>query len=255
VAVRPKTTALYVTTRIGDDHRRGEVKLLKFADWRKDTKPAISLRLCEVHLCYANFNRTFVVAADTDEGTNVWVAYKDLPVRVYRDGGGEFRLVKDFYEAGRQRCLDFGRIAVDAKTEDVYVADSFQSCFRLSDWDAPRFVRCLVDAETPHITGALPPAASSVVSMMPLLSSPLSRVTSEVEPRMSTPLLPFSTWNSTSLSRTAWLTSSPSVKGVTRAGHEPSTLKAFNFTRPDSMPSANKLHWEEQTSRGFGRKR
>jgi len=146
IAVGPRSKALYVTTRRGHYHDKGELKLLKFDDWSTDTAPAAVLPLCEVR----HFSQpTRLAVAETRGAVYVWVAYTALPVRVYRDTGAELTPVKDFYEAARQRALDLQHVAVDPKTEAVYLADGFGSCFRIADWADPTFTRCMQDKETP----------------------------------------------------------------------------------------------------------
>jgi hypothetical protein len=153
VAVSKATGALYVTTRFGDDHHHGPdavIKLLKFADWQTATAPSSSIKLCDVFASYANRLRSLLLAVDTPGGVNVWVAYKDMSPRIYRDSGGALTLLRDFHETGqRQRCLDLGRIAVDAARDTVYVADSFSSMFRVEDWKAPRLEPCETAAGSP----------------------------------------------------------------------------------------------------------
>lgn len=140
LALGPTSKTLYVTTRVGNYHKHGELKLLKFADWTKDREPAVALPLCPVGMYR---QRSFLAVCESKGDVLVWVAYTTLPVRIYRDKGGELGLVKDFYEAGPQRALDLQHIAADRRTEAVYVADGFGSCFRLADWEHPRFERCL----------------------------------------------------------------------------------------------------------------
>lgn len=146
IALHPKSKAMYVTTRVGNYHRKGELKLLKFNDWTKDGEPAVALPLCPVSTYPQN---SFLAVCDTKGDVLVWVAYTTLPVRIYRDRGAALELVKDFYEAGPQRALDLQHITVDQKTEEVYVSDGFGSCFRISDWKAPRFVRCMKNEKNP----------------------------------------------------------------------------------------------------------
>jgi hypothetical protein len=88
-------------------------------------------------------------SCETTEGVNIWVAYTTLPVRIYKDAGASLTLVKDFYEAGPQRALDLQHLIVDQKTDDVYISDGWGSCFKISDWAAPKFQRCMVDEKTP----------------------------------------------------------------------------------------------------------
>lgn len=146
IALHPKSRALFVTTRVGNYHKKGELKLLKFNDWTKDAEPAVTVPLCQVGT-YPQ--RSFLAVCESRGDVVVWVAYTALPVRVYREAGGTLELVKDFYEAGPQRALDLQHITADPATDDVYVADGFGSCFKASGWEAPRFVRCMRDAQTP----------------------------------------------------------------------------------------------------------
>jgi hypothetical protein len=153
LALNPMTKALYVTTRVGNYHKQGTLQLLKFNDWTKDSVPAVTLPLGPAGMYV---QRSFLAAcqdipsAGSGQGADVlvWVAYTQLPVRVYRDTAGGLELVKDFYEAGPQRELDVQHFAVDPQTEKLYLADGFGACFRIDDWKAPRFALCLVDEKT-----------------------------------------------------------------------------------------------------------
>ena len=140
IAVHPNSKALYVTTRTGHYHGKGELKLLRFGDWTRDTSPQATLSLCAVR----HFSQpTHLIAVEVRGEVFVWVAYSALPVRVYRDSGADLALVKDFYEAGRQRALDLQHFAADPKTEGLYFADGFGFCSRIADWANPEFLPCL----------------------------------------------------------------------------------------------------------------
>ena len=146
IALHPTSKALYVTPRVGSYHRHGELRLLKFNDWTKDGEPALTVPLCRV----GKYRQSSLLAVCvTKSDVLVWVAYTTLPVRVYRDKGAELELIKDFYEAGPQRALDLQHMLADPATGDVYVADGFGSCFRVADWERPRFERCLAGAGKP----------------------------------------------------------------------------------------------------------
>lgn len=147
IALHPKSKALYVTTRFGNYGGNGELSLLKFNDWTKDEAPALTLPLRKGIGLFRE-NSHLAVAEDKGE-VLVWVAYTTLPVRVYRDVGTSLELVKDFYEAGPQRALDLQHMIVDPKTGDAYIADAQGYCFRVTDWNDPKFVRCMQDAKTP----------------------------------------------------------------------------------------------------------
>lgn len=135
--------ALYVTTRVGEEHiRGGELKLLKIADWRTDANPAIELKLIDNDICYHKLNRSYLLVTKGKDGPNIWVAYKDLPVRIYRDKGASFELLKEFYETGPQRCLSLYHMMADPKTENIYVSDGYHGLFRLTDWNKPELALC-----------------------------------------------------------------------------------------------------------------
>jgi DNA-binding beta-propeller fold protein YncE len=159
ITLSARTGALYVTTRTGDEyHGPGHVNLVKFNDWRKDDKPTVFLQVSETgftdhHKC------SYVVVCDTDKASNVWVAYTNMPVRIYRDDEQGFRLLKDFYRVeGAQRCLGFDRMEVDQRTDEVYVLDDHKSVWKVADWKNPRFVKVplqtasiAVDSRNRHI--------------------------------------------------------------------------------------------------------
>lgn len=139
LTVDRRTGALFVTTRVGDYHVRGSVRLLKFADPFKDDKPVVDVEAGRtghtgVHRC------TMVATVESRGGTNVWVTGAQIPVRIWRDDGQGFRLLKDFFQVeGAQRCLGFAQMSADPRTDDVYVLDSHDAVWRVSDWDKPTF--------------------------------------------------------------------------------------------------------------------
>ena len=146
VAVNPKSQALYVTTRTGHYHKAGWLRLLKFRNWAKDAVPTANVPLCEVR----HYSQpTYLAVAQSRGEVYIWVAYTALPVRIYRDRGVGLELVKDFYQAAHQRCLDLQHVRADQQQEDLYVSDGFRSCFRITDWTAPAFSRCMQDKQTP----------------------------------------------------------------------------------------------------------
>ncbi len=141
IAISNKTGALFVTTRVGNYHRRGAVQLLKFKDWRKDDEPATAIEVSKTG--YTGLHKhSYVVVCDTDDGSNIWVAYTQMPVRIYRDDAQGLRLLKDFYRVeNAQRCLGFDRMQVDPKTEEVYLLDAHDAVWKIADWKRPRLVK------------------------------------------------------------------------------------------------------------------
>jgi DNA-binding beta-propeller fold protein YncE len=158
VAVSPEGRGVYVTTRTGSHHKPGRVRLLKFADWRKDKAPIVSLDLCNVGYEYNRGCRSLLLAAKRKGGgVNVWVTYRSLPVHVYRDEGRRLKLLRDFCAAPRERCLDLQRIVIDTATGAVYVPGGFRRIFRVADWKKPEFELCRDKG------GASVPAASAAI--------------------------------------------------------------------------------------------
>lgn len=158
IALSKRTGALYVTIRSGDYHRRGTVQLLKFNDWRKDDQPAEAIEVSKQGYTREQ-SHSYVVVCDTDNGSNIWVAHTQMPVRIYRDDGKSLQLLKDFYRVeGAQRCLGFDRMQVDSQTETVYVQDAHDAVWKIADWKDPRFVKIplhtasiAIDARQRHI--------------------------------------------------------------------------------------------------------
>ena len=142
IALSSRTGSLYLTTRVGDElSGRGQVNLLKFNDWRKDEKPYVNERVSATGYT-GHHKHSYVSVCDTDKGSNVWVAYTEMPVRIYRDDEKGFRLLKDFYRVdGAQRCLGFDRMELDRLTEEVYVLDDHASVWKVGDWKKPQFVK------------------------------------------------------------------------------------------------------------------
>lgn len=149
VALSPRTGALFVTTRTGDYGRRGRVDLLKFNDWRKDDKPAASVQVCETGYT-GHHKHSYLQVCEKERASNVWVAYTEMPVRIYTDDEQGLALLKDFYNVeGAQRAFVLDRIAVDQRTETVYALDDHTNVWKVADWKNPKFVR--LPLSTPSI--------------------------------------------------------------------------------------------------------
>lgn len=153
VAVCPRSKSLYVTTRFGNYSGNGKLELLKFGDWSQDDVPTVTLSLRD-RIGTRQESSLLAVVEDNGE-ILVWVAYTQLPARIYKDAGKEFVLVKDFYEAGPQRALDLQHMTLDSKTGDIYIADSQNFLFRMRDWKKPVFEPCLSDPQTRIPAGSI----------------------------------------------------------------------------------------------------
>ncbi|MBI1246322.1 hypothetical protein GC197_00570 [bacterium] len=140
-----KSGALYVTTRYGDYHRPGLVKLLKYKNWQTSDPPVEASEVSKTGFTRRQ-THSFIAVCDAADGTRVWVAHTQMPVRVYRDEGEQLKLVKDFYHVNNaQRCLGFDRMQVDPVTETAYVMDSHDSVWKVSNWEAPRFEKIPIE--------------------------------------------------------------------------------------------------------------
>ena len=159
IAVSNRTGALFVTTRIGDEYTgRGNVRLLKFNDWRTDDQPEVAIQVSETGYT-GHHKHSYLVVCDREHFSNVWVAYTEMPVRIYRDDAQGLTLLKDFSTVpGAQRAFVMDHIAVDPVTEDVFVTDNHTSVWKIDDWKSPRFVKTTlstasvaIDAQQRHV--------------------------------------------------------------------------------------------------------
>ncbi|MFO1043651.1 MAG: hypothetical protein U0941_17855 [Planctomycetaceae bacterium] len=153
VATCPRSKAVYVTTRFGNYSGNGKLELLKFADWSQDDTPAVTMPLRD--RIGSRQESSLVTVVEDNGEILVWVAYTQLPVRIFKDTGNKLELIKDFYEAGSQRSLDLQHMTLDPKTGHIYIADSQNFLFRMRDWTNPVFEPCLSDAKTRIQAGSI----------------------------------------------------------------------------------------------------
>jgi hypothetical protein len=99
-----------------------------------------------------------VVWLNGSGGSNFCADSSLVNIRGFRDDGNAFTLIKDFRTATRQVCTGFDRIAVDRKTEKVYVNNSWDATYKIENWTSPVFARCSTS------TGRALPATDITVS-------------------------------------------------------------------------------------------
>jgi len=151
VAWDAEAKALYVTTRFGPRMRPGDVQLLRFDDWTRDDKPALQMRLCVNDMVILPRERTHIRIVGSGKKKRIWIGYKDLPVRIYREKGKELELVRDFYQSGRKlRYLAFRSMVVDPVTETAFFASGCGDVWKLRDWDKAEFRQCRDAADQPR---------------------------------------------------------------------------------------------------------
>ena len=153
IGVSPKSRAVYVTTRHGDYGGGGKVQLLKFNDWSTGKAPASTVVVSGGVARYGH--ESLLTVVEHEGKVLVWVAYTMAPVRIYSDAGAGLELVKDFYESGiRQRALDLQHMQVDRQTGHVYIDAADAWCFRITDWQDPKFEVCMDAATKKRMHGA-----------------------------------------------------------------------------------------------------
>ncbi|MBL8028348.1 MAG: hypothetical protein JNL74_18130 [Fibrobacteres bacterium] len=147
VAVSKRTGAIYVVTRA----LSGGVKLLKFGSFASGMAKVCEVSISSTMLSTSNFPGSMSLAVnDIDAIPVVWVGAANATVRAYRDGGAQFELVKDFLaESKDANSVDFtgpnqtfGRVAVDRKSETVYINDDWGSIFKIENWKNPVMRAC-----------------------------------------------------------------------------------------------------------------
>lgn len=143
--------ALYVTTRFGRQGAPGDVRLLRFDDWSKDDKPALQMKLCINDMVILQRERTYIRIVGSGTKKRIWIGYKDLPVRIYRENGKELELVRDFYQSGRKlRFLAFRSMVVDPVTDTAFFASGCGDVWKLRDWEQADFLQCRDAAAQPR---------------------------------------------------------------------------------------------------------
>ena len=164
IAVDTDSTALYVTTRYGDFHNHGELRLLKFNDWTKDSRPSTDILLHNDVGMYTQ--QSFLTIAHTKNRTYIWVAYTELPVRIYTTEGSDLKLVKDFQTTAWQQVLDLQHMTVDKRDDTVFIHDGWGNCFRVASWSDPGFAKCKITQ---------PEAATNAINKKQLRNSKRAR--------------------------------------------------------------------------------
>lgn len=151
VAWDAESKALYVTTRFGRQGAPGDVQLLRFDDWARDVKPSLQMKLCVNDMVIMPRERTHIRIVGTGAKKRLWIGYKDLPVRIFRENGRELELVRDFYQSGQKlRYLAFRSMVVDPVTETLYFASGCSDVWKLRDWEKAEFRQCRDAADQPR---------------------------------------------------------------------------------------------------------
>lgn len=146
-----ETKALYVTTRFGGVGPAGDMQLLRFDDWTTDDKPGLQMKLCVNDTVLSLRERSYIRIVGSGAKKRIWIGYKDLPVRIYREKGKELELVKDFYQSGQKlRYLAFRSMVADPATETLYFASGCGDIWKLRDWEKGEFRQCRDVANQPR---------------------------------------------------------------------------------------------------------
>jgi hypothetical protein len=151
VAWDAEAKALYVTTRFGIQGAPGDLQLLRFDDWARDDKPSLQMKLCVNDLVISLRECSYIRIVGAGAKKRIWITYKNLPVRIYREKGKELELVKDFYQSGQKlRYLAFRSMVADPVTETLYFASGCGDIWKLRDWEKADFRQCRDAADQPR---------------------------------------------------------------------------------------------------------
>jgi len=156
VVVSRKSGALYVFSRNILTIQTSYSTLRKYATWRNNPKPVITLP----NFPQKTWGKFHAVLSEVGEKPLLWVAsygakfdsrdpqdYNIVAdtqngIWALRDDGTKFTVVTSFSANSKGAVRGFDRIAVDRKTERLYVNDSWHGLYKNDDWSAPKFVRC-----------------------------------------------------------------------------------------------------------------
>lgn len=145
-----ETGKLYVTTRFGMQGSAGDVKLLRFNNWRTDITPSLSIKLCILDMEILPRDRTYTLIRGSASSKRIWVAFKDIPVRIFKENGDSLQVTKDFSTTGQSlKFLGFNKMMVDPQTENIFIASGAHEIFKLTDWNNPIFRKCSLDVVAP----------------------------------------------------------------------------------------------------------
>ncbi|MBL8025574.1 MAG: T9SS type A sorting domain-containing protein [Fibrobacteres bacterium] len=161
VLVNRKNGSLYVFSRniTGYNSSNGwqrYVTLRKYDTWRNNPQPVITLN----NFPQKPWGKFYAILNDFGTKPLLWVSsfgssYDNRNPQLYgtvadtqngiwalRDDGDKFTVVKSFSAEAKNAVRGFDRIAVDRKTDRVYVNDSWHGLYKIENWASPSFVRC-----------------------------------------------------------------------------------------------------------------
>lgn len=142
VHVSKNTGAVYVLTRDVTGWYTGTMNLLKYNGWRGSPAAACSAYVgSEVHYYGA---WAYLAVSEAAGGTpHVWVAHIYMPdIKIYRDNGSSFSFLKNLRGQSRNFLGGFDRLAVDRRTETVYLQDGWTTIGKVEEWSNPVAVPC-----------------------------------------------------------------------------------------------------------------
>jgi hypothetical protein len=136
LAVSRRTGALYVVRRT-----MAQMTLAKFTGWRIPGAATATTTLLASVSGYTG--APSITLAESGNTTTIWVGqtggyqYAAMGVRIYRDDGASFTLLKDFLSPDTQ-YQNFERVAVNRATDKVYwVKYSPTSIYTIENWNNP----------------------------------------------------------------------------------------------------------------------
>jgi hypothetical protein len=154
IEVNRHTGELYVISRSLTGYHTGHVSIRKFSGWRPGYTQVDSLidfvtGVGEVFgAAYAE--KVYMVVKQSQTSPVIWFASNssttdasDNSIWVIQDGPGGLTVIKDFYELTQGVNVGFDRLAVDRRSDAVYINDGWAGLKKITDWDNPSPVKCL----------------------------------------------------------------------------------------------------------------
>ncbi|MBL8028633.1 MAG: T9SS type A sorting domain-containing protein [Fibrobacteres bacterium] len=123
-AIRAKTAAV-------EDERKGPVAFLT-----------------KLSLCLQETGTTTKIWVNSLNGSNAFSDSSLSSIRAFEDNGTSINKVIDFWNNTRGISTGYDRVAVDRKTETVFINDSWNTLSKISNWSNPTPVRCRTTSGT-----------------------------------------------------------------------------------------------------------
>ncbi|MBL8027513.1 MAG: T9SS type A sorting domain-containing protein, partial [Fibrobacteres bacterium] len=137
VTISKKTGAIYLVTKtqLPASISTGTVKVYKISSFESGLS-----KICSLTITTAVSSSTepiSVIVNESTSDTRVWVAYMTTGVKIYSDNGTSLTLFRDFEALSANTLQGYARLAVDRRTETVYINNTWYGMYKIMDWNNP----------------------------------------------------------------------------------------------------------------------